>query len=128
MKLADFNKLKKFMNLTFSDVDAEALAALRQANKVLKREGLDWDRVMNKLVTIDGPAIEEAPQDRAPTRSEYEKSIELKFEAVRETARDSFKEFIDSLYDQWEKRHYLTPGQYDALTKAAARAHGKGRR
>ena len=41
------DKLLKFLNLTTSDSDGEALNAIRMANKYLKANGLSWDQVVN---------------------------------------------------------------------------------
>lgn len=38
----DFERLTKLLNLTQSDNDNEALAAVRQANKLLKNKNLSW--------------------------------------------------------------------------------------
>ena len=48
--LAELSQLKKFMMLTFSDNDPEALAALRKANGLLKKYQLTWDEVLSRSV------------------------------------------------------------------------------
>jgi hypothetical protein len=46
--------LKKLMGMTFSDQDGEALAAIRKANVMLKKENLSWADVLggNAAVVI----------------------------------------------------------------------------
>lgn len=43
MNQQDTDKLVKFLNLTQSDNDHEALAAIRKANEILKKNGITWD-------------------------------------------------------------------------------------
>jgi len=42
----DYGKLVKLLRLTQSDNDAEALAAIRAANRELKRVGLEWHNII----------------------------------------------------------------------------------
>lgn len=45
------DKLKKLLALTTSDNDNEALAAIRQANKILKDADKTWDEVLEADLT-----------------------------------------------------------------------------
>jgi len=45
----DKEKLVKLMQLTLSDNDNEALRALRKATKILNRNHLNWDQVLNLI-------------------------------------------------------------------------------
>jgi hypothetical protein len=130
MKLHDFNRLKKFMQMTFSDSDNEALTAMRQANAVLKREGLDWTRVLDRVVTLDvEDADEPSPPSRNATRAaqphgiDEAKRINDAFDTIEDNdPRAGFADFIASLKAQWERRHHLTENQKAALFKAADNA------
>lgn len=130
IKLAEFLRFKKFMSLTTSDVDAEALAALRQANKVLAANSLTWEMVLSKVVKIDGPEIEEFtqpnngdPQDEDKVRARVRAAaIDDALQKVLDnTAAGSFRDFILSLEEQWRSKNWLTAPQREALFRAAAR-------
>lgn len=62
LSIDEFRLIKKFMAMTTSESDAEALAALRRANAILARHGLTWDMVLTKVVTV-GIEVEAAPYD-----------------------------------------------------------------
>lgn len=118
MTLKEFDRFRKLMALTTSDHDPEALAALRQANKVLSTNKITWDDVFKKLVSVEG---EEAPDEPSAARSGD--GIEEAFVVVRKSLRPgSFADFIDSLEEQWHEKGYLTPNQREALFKAAKNA------
>lgn len=68
MKLKDYVRLKNFMERTTSDSDAEALTALRMANRILAAEGIGWGRVFDKLVTVVAE-VEQAPEDYSVERN-----------------------------------------------------------
>ena len=127
ISIKDFDLLKKTMNLTEGENEHEAMAAMRLANKILKRNGLDWDRVLNRVVAV---AIEEAPQEdpsppvnrgqsgtqaRGPTTKEM-------FEAVLDDVSGSFRDTILDIQAKSEKYGgRLTPGQFGVLQRAYAR-------
>jgi hypothetical protein len=127
MKLADFRRLCKFMQMTFSDSDNESLMALRQANTILKKENIDWDRVLNRVVTLD---VEDAPPEPAPhhtrptPRADDEAArINDAFASIEDNdPRAGFADFIASLKEQWDRKHHLTAAQKDALFRAADNA------
>ena len=126
MKLRDFERLKKLMMMTMSGADAERAFALKQANDLLEREGLDWDRVLNRTVTVINefePAPEEDPgADQAALRTR----VEAAFAAIEASdPRGSFADFVASLREQWDKRGSLSAAQLDALFKSAKRAEDR---
>lgn len=53
MKRADFDRLRKFMKLTQSENDAEALSAIRMANRVIERAEVTWDRFFDRAVRVE---------------------------------------------------------------------------
>jgi predicted lipid carrier protein YhbT len=116
MKLSDFTKLKGCMRLTESPVDAEALAALRKANELLRANGHTWESVFARLVKIDVP-IESVlePKDERLV-------IEEAFAAIEDAdPRGSWADFVASVREQWDSRGYLTAPQREAILKGAAR-------
>lgn len=126
MKLKDFNLLKKLMSMTTSDADAEALMAIRQANKLLAAEKLTWDLVFSRTVTV--VAEVEAASDgldldysKPPARIDPDaERIDEAFAAIDDAGtRGPFGDFIESLREQWNKRRSLSDKQRAALFKAA---------
>lgn len=131
MKLTDFNKLKKFMNMTFSDNETERNGALAKANEILRKDGLTWDRVLDKVVQLeveDMDQIEDAPT--SPFRRDPESErINQAFRDIDETdPQGGFADFITSLKKQWLERGSLSALQLEALFKGAERANNRGKR
>lgn len=128
MRMRDFLLLKKLMAMTTSDADAEVLMAIRQANLMLSKEGLTWETVFSRTVTvvnefeaapdqIDEPATKAGSSVRIDPEAER---IDAAFAAIDDAGtRGSFGDFIESLRDQWEKRRSLSDKQRAALFKAA---------
>lgn len=120
LPLTEYNKLVKMMGLTTSENDHEALAALRQANKVLEKGKLTWADVFNRLVSVDMEEAEPQPDTSAKGQSG---DIERAFEIVKRGLRPgSFNDFISSLEEQWREKGYLSPAQREALFKAERNA------
>jgi hypothetical protein len=79
MANSDINleKLIKLIRLSESSNDAEALAALRAANALLKRAGWDWEKLLRGKVTVVAdpfsniPAPPPPPQPQQQTRQPY---------------------------------------------------------
>jgi hypothetical protein len=133
VKLKDFNRLKKFMQMTFSDADAEALMAVRQANALLKKDNIDWDRVLNKCVTLD---VEEGdhgddPPSQRPTRGgghdPWANQIEAAFDAIwASEPKGSFRRFVIDVQKQWKEKGRLSENQRTAILDAARKARSGG--
>jgi len=126
MKLKDFLLLKKLMQLTTSESDAEALQALRRANAILSQNSVGWERVFDRLVTVVAD-VEPAPVDDLSTEAERRaenSEILAAFEIVEATnPKGDFGDFIQSLREQWDAKKSLSPKQRDALRKAAQRVN-----
>jgi hypothetical protein len=130
MKLSEFKQLKKLMMMTMSGAPAEVDFALKRANELLAKHGLDWDRVLNKTVTV-AHEFEEAdePADPADRRAAEAREVDEAFSAVEASdPRGSFADFISDLKTRWESTRHLSMPQKDALFKAARRAQDGGRR
>jgi hypothetical protein len=108
--VAEFERLKKMMGLTFSDNDGEALNALRAANKVLQGKKLTWRDVLERTVTVD---VEAAPPEPRPREEARDERVENAFDLLRDS--DKWTPFIESLHDQWERKNWLSPKQRAAL-------------
>lgn len=121
MKVSDFARLRKYMMMTMSGADSEVLSAMKHANALLVAEGVDWDRVLGRMVTLE---VERAPPDRSP-RTEDE-AIEQAFADVEaDDPRGSFATFIASLREQWDERGRLSDAQKRALFDAATRSRSR---
>lgn len=122
MKLADFNQLRKLMQMTTSDSDREALTAIRKANEIIARSDTTWERVFGRLVTVD-PGIEPDPESmrKAPDAAGRRRYLGDLLEDVAGASSGSFLDFVADLQRQFEERGTLTPAQVDALERARAR-------
>jgi hypothetical protein len=124
MKLKDFTRLKKYMMMTMSGSEAETAMALKSANAILVAEGLDWDRILNRTVTIVNE-FEAAPEEREQSTKAR---IDAAFEEIEKSdPRGSFADFIADLKNQWENRGHLSVNQIDALMRSARRAQDERR-
>lgn len=118
MKVKDYDKLRKLMDMTRSPVEAEAHAALRQANRIIEGYGLTWERIFARTVTVVNE-VEEDPE-RHDARDPDHDRIDDAFDLLA-SVRGSFAEFVESLHSQWKSKGYLTANQKAALFKAAAK-------
>lgn len=133
MKLSEFNQLKKLMQRTTSDSDPEALTALRMANKVLARNGLGWERVFERLVTVE-PDIEVASDVEGPrepserllhgrwTPAELEAALSQVLIAAENGS--GWRTFLLDLEAQWRAKSWLSLSQCEAIMKGLARMAG----
>ena len=117
MKLSDFNRLRKLMAMTFSDNDTEALTSVRAANRLLKDNGLTWQRVFDRTVRVEN-SVEEA----IPSKGGYSgEEVDRMFEDALSKAGGGFRDFLLSLQATYDERGRLSEGQMDALVRAAKR-------
>jgi len=72
MKRKDFDLLRKFMKMTESDNDAEALVAIRKANGVIAKAEVSWDRFFDRAVRIE---VEDASSYGEKARGEPAKDV-----------------------------------------------------
>lgn len=126
MKLDDFNRLKKFMALAESENDYESFSALKMANQLLKKEGLNWDRVLSRSITIvnevedaDTVAVEGTLQD---TR------LAAAFEKLENMDTSSFADVVTDIRGRWENGRQLSPKQRTLIMDAAARQDSQNNR
>lgn len=124
MNLKTFGTFKKLMERTTSDSDAEALTALRAANRLLAAEGLSWTRVLDRSIRVVAEYEEHASTSSAANKHENgdidagNKEIDRAFEILSDI-KGGFSDFIESLHEQWSERRWLSRAQRNALLKAA---------
>ena len=117
MRVADFARLKKMMSLTTSENDGEALAALRAANKIIAASGTSWQRIFDRLVTIENPI--EAAVDEDAVRRVDKASVDVAFEAaLAKVPPGRFRDFLLDLEAKWQRTNYLTPDELAAVENA----------
>lgn len=122
MSLDDFRKLKGIMNRTFSDSDNESLNAIRLANKILTKYDINWERVLDRSVQLDVPVESMAEATGEIDPDDMERLFELAFEGTRRGS--GFYDTLQSIHEQWETRHHLSPRQHEVVKNAAERARG----
>lgn len=129
MSLKEFERLKKFMRLTDSDNDNEALAALRQGRKVLTAHGYTWDSVFDRLVRLDVEAAEPENEPRSSSTrtasASYADDVDRDFAAL--ASADFHSDFLDSIREQWEEKRWMSPRQRSALRDNVQRLRREGR-
>lgn len=116
MTLKDFEQLKKFMALTASDNDGEALNAIRAANAVLVRNGLLWRNVFERTVTVVSPVGAVLGADGASDGLD-----EATFERALDNANGTFRDTVFSIYEQWSAGKALSDRQVTVVEAAARR-------
>jgi len=121
MSLADFNRLKAFMNTTESGADAEVLTAIKRANGMLVKYGYTWDAVFKKLVVI---GVEEAPDGGGPpatTRGAGGDDLKSLFAAALENVKPgSFRDMLLDIHAKYERGIRLSEKQIGVVRKAAS--------
>lgn len=130
MKVTDFHKLIKFMEMTTSDSDNESLTAIRMANKLLAANGVDWKKVFARLVTLEVEDVEPAPPEAtskesagdAERKRERVERIEHMFETVLEKAGGGFRDWVLDVQKYFASHGYLTDGQFEALRRSYNKA------
>lgn len=110
-------RLIKFLNLTSSDSDGEALSAIRFANTLLKKSGATWEILLADEEPVKYRA-KPPPQQPAPTRVHVvdENQVPDLIDFIRENAWHDFDfEFLDSIEEQYELTQELKWKQMNAL-------------
>ena len=123
--------LVKLMMLTTSTNDAEALAALRKANKILKDAKVNWAELLGAAKPDQSFRV---PPSRRPRpepswdsfgddqRYTNEDEINRMFDKVfNSNMSEGFAEFVESVHLWWEQHGWLSVAQYRAIKKAAER-------
>lgn len=130
MNATEFRQLKKLMTLSVSDNDAEALASLRAAMKILARSGYTWEMALDRVIkVVDGfddaeevTTQEAVPQEATIRDRSPDSDMEAKFELALDEATGSFRDVLLSIHAQWETSGRLSPRQRQVVEDAAERA------
>jgi hypothetical protein len=112
-------KIAKLLNLTSSDNDGEALNAIRIANQILKKNGLDWPTLIEEDKPIRYQA-KEPPVTPAPMKVHIvdEDDVHEIIDFIKDNAWEDFDySFVDSIEKNFEEYHRLTRRQMNALKK-----------
>jgi hypothetical protein len=119
----------KLMMMTTSPNDAEALIALRKANRILSEAKVNWAELL--AATRQPNEVPRQSERRRPEpewknvgdeRHDDADEIDSLFErAFAQKMSEGFEEFLCSVRMWWERRGFLTERQYRAVKRAASR-------
>lgn len=110
----DLNLLTKMLAQTESDVDPEALAALRAVQRQMKKMGVTWAMIL---------AGHAAPVEEDPET----KTVNDAITDIRAVLKGP-SGFLDSIEAQWRETQTLTINQKNALMRMARDARAGGAR
>lgn len=131
MKLADFNRLKKLLNMTLSGADGERLTAIDMANEIVRKSDTTWDRILDRVIKVDVAveSVEDAMRDRPgggdanAARAIFRKKVDEAFATIEESdPRGSWADFVADIKSQWERNGRLSEAQVEAIFKGARNA------
>ena len=110
--------------LTTSPNDHEALSALRKANAMLASANNNWtDFVTGKVKMVQERATDTPEYDGGTHYRDEDKINEMFQHLYDKTSHSSsFIDFIDSVYEWWTDKGFLTQAQYNAIKSAYERA------
>lgn len=97
---------------TTSENDAEALASLRAANRLLAQHSLTWDSVFARTVTVVNEIIDNTKSDS---------DEDALFEKALEGTTGKFRDVLLSIYEQYHSGHRLSEKQWQVIRNAASR-------
>lgn len=124
MKVSDLDKLKKFMTLTLSENDPEALTAVRMANKLMAANRVTWEELITKQVKYELDFGEDAAEVHSQDENITEATrrvdeINGYFEKALAMVRPGdFRNFILKLQHEWTTQGWL-PDKAIATVKNA---------
>ena len=134
MKIADFNRLKKLMNMTLSGADQEILTAIRSANEIIRKSDTTWDRVLDRVIKVE-VEIESVSEAKgrdmseagvAARRAAFSKKVDEAFATIEASdPRGDAADFIASIKSQWDRNGRLSEAQLAALRKFEDNAKNK---
>lgn len=118
----DRAKLTKLLALTQSDMNHEALGAVRAANRMLAAEKLTWEQVLaqpepNVKISISREPFKAEENWVAPHLRD-KVMIDLMFKSIYSqprTGNEEFWRFLDDVHHKFGVYGSLTQGQYNAI-------------
>lgn len=134
MKIEDFRKLKKLMNMTLSGADQEILTAIRSANEIVRKSETTWDRILDRVIKVEVEIeAREEPRDTsgaaiAARKAAFDRKVASAFETIEDgDPRGEAADFVASLKAQWEKDGRLSERQLEAIWKFERNALARAR-
>jgi hypothetical protein len=128
MDLKDFALLKKFMMMTTSSQDGEALAAIRKSNAILAKDNRNWQEVLDQVVSVSaaasGTTSAAPPGPMSKTPEEIQNALQFLLDKLQ--PGNTFRDFVLSLEEQFTNRAFLSQRQIEVLFKAYDRHAPKG--
>lgn len=122
----NYTKLVKLLRMTQDDEDAPD--AIKAVNLMLVQENVSWDDVLKGNVVYTTDVKEHVRKKKVKkvvvsdeVRYDNKEEILGYFEVLAERELGDFEGFVDSVYDQFQDRGYLTERQYNAIKDAALR-------
>lgn len=125
MKITDFNRLKKLLNMTLSGADGERLTAIDMANEIVRRSDTTWDRILDRVIKVDVmvESVEDATGGDANAevrRAMFRAKVNEAFATIEESdPRGSWADFIADLKSQWDRNGRLSEKQVEAVLRGA---------
>ncbi|MET4156261.1 hypothetical protein [Bradyrhizobium sp. RT7b] len=146
--MIDRERLLKFLRLTESGHDGEAMAAMRMANKLIRSAGKTWEDVVAgvaapapKSYGSPAPTDYRTPPSKRGTRQHgradprspkteakriYDDNIGTYLKELTKRRHDpSTVMFLASLSEYYEAKGYLTEPQYETVMRMHHRKRGK---
>lgn len=112
-------KIIALLNLTQSDNDNECLSAIRHANKLLKKENMDWNSLFDVAVEDEKKyeRREGAHDVKVYTTDRDCLIIEQMLNYLSEVLYGSQRDFVESVGQQYYRNKKITIKQFEALKK-----------
>jgi len=126
MTIQELSKFEKLLAMTNSSNDAEALVAIRKANKMLADARITWKELLSKQVAQEGDGME-AGSAAPDVNKATDNHIQHCLDTLRGVDLGDFSNFIKDLDKTWNDCKYLTPGQRKPLFDAYKRFKEKNR-
>ena len=110
MPLKEFSMLKGCLARTTSDNDAEALTAIRHANRIMAKSNVTWKMFFDRLVTV--------VQEAEPMTDELDDAFRVALDNARP---GTFRDLLLDLEAKHSRGERLSERQRQVVTDAAER-------
>lgn len=122
----------KLLELTSSDHDGEALAAIRKANELLEAKGLRWAQFIEQLTGIPEKQLRSSDQPRTARRgtmtyTELEAIFE-QIDSLYHLLSDNQKDWVERMREAWENATSLSKRQEEIVTNILREVEEKAER
>ena len=114
------------MALAHSENDHEALASVRAANALLRKEGLDWIKVLDRSVKVIQEVEEGTDKFEDVAPKEHDHELQEAFNIIDDSKIfGDFRNTLDSIRGQYERRGTISPKQRAVVVNAAQRERNR---